>query len=229
MPGGLQIYIIVPGREQDCCSPLKRGRGRRRQWQLDWLPCSPSSPIRSRGRARQGQDWGRSGGPQLTGAGFARSLRQPPDSSPAVRGPHPPSALSRVRRKSSERPSRKARHRERQRKSSIQPAATASASATSSAFSFSGTCSWRSGNSASPPVTSFSGQSASSRPAQSIALRAAEVTAAAMLNRKRALCLSRRRALIGSRSVWKPANHIARVGGWVELSFRLAETCQITC
>lgn len=78
MPGGLQIYIIVPGREQDCCSPLKRGRGRRRQWQLNWLPCSPSSPIRSRGRARQGQDWGRSGGPQLTGAGFARSLRQPP-------------------------------------------------------------------------------------------------------------------------------------------------------
>lgn len=58
MPGGLQIYIIVPGREQDCCSPLKRGRGRRRQWQLDWLPCSPSSPIRSRGRARQGHGLG---------------------------------------------------------------------------------------------------------------------------------------------------------------------------
>lgn len=102
-----------------------------------------------------------------------------PTQPPAGRAQHSPSALSRVRRKSSERPSRNARHRERQRKSSIQPAATASASATGpESSSSSGTpictchsrsswhsnCSWSSLGVSAIPSSGDSASSPSPRP-----------------------------------------------------------------
>ena len=110
------------------------------------------------------------------------------------RAPHSPSALSRVRWKSSERPSRKARQRDRQRKSSIQPAATASASATrpaSSSSSEAPKCTWHSNSSwhsncswPSLAVSAIrsSGEPASSPSASPRGLGAAEAVLSAILH-----------------------------------------------
>lgn len=197
------------------------------------FPCAVEGNVRSGGGNEDSQETGGGGLRAASASDPARvqERKQVParDAALGPGGPHSPSALSRVWRKSSQRPSRKARHRDRQRKSSIQPAATASASATSSAFSSSlggPSCTRQSNNSASSLAASFSGESALVPPALLRAPGAAEVTVPAMLNRKRAKArVVPQLAQFGSRWAWKSVNRNARMGWWLELGFRLAGTC----